>query len=181
MGAVGRERSGEKSTFKQKGRRIWFSEMLTPLFLSGWPEFQSKARESPHLELRRQGRTQTVPGWTLRKSVPSTGVSVIGLFPDKQAQLCRVAELPAEYFPRVFLVTTLPTLLRCWLGTWRVPCAGEPLRLSCSAKSKVLEVTVPEKRAPASSCWGVCWGSGTSRSTRIFLLSAFLWWNKSKM
>ncbi|EDL95513.1 rCG58207 [Rattus norvegicus] len=32
--------------------------------------------------------------------------------------------------------------------------SGEPLRLSCGAKSKVLEVTVPEKQAAASSCWG---------------------------
>lgn len=149
--------------------------MLTSLFLSGWPEFQSKAREGLHLELCCAASAQTVLHcWTLHKSVPLSECGSLCCFmTNKQDSASRVAELTAEYFLHVFLVTRLPTLLRCWRGTWCVPCAGEPLRLSCSAKSKVLEVTVPEKQAAASRCWGVWWGSGTWRSTEIFYFRLF--------
>lgn len=60
---------------------------------------------------------------------------VAGFFCEKQGKLCfRSIELTAEYFQHIFLVEKLPTLLRCWLGTWCVPCVlVKPLRVHCRA------------------------------------------------
>lgn len=121
-----------------------------PLFLSGCPEFPPKEREGLQAPVR-------TFSWRLQKSVP--------LYSE-----CHCVQLCDKWagweFSACLSVCKASHPLK--VLAWHVMCSltGEPLRLSCGAKSKVLEVTVPEKQAAASSCWGLWWGSGTSPGTR---------------
>lgn len=79
-----------------------------PRFLSGCPEFLAKEKEG----LQAPVRTFWLKAAEIKISPsPLRGVSLCCFETNEQG------ELTPEYFPRVFLVAKLPTLLRCWLGT----------------------------------------------------------------